>query len=315
MSVSQDVLGEIASYVSEARLTEARSELNIQALSLSYDIAASHWFLQHVLSNAYNLEGITEHNDNRVEALYVLVKDDVTYVVRAVAIKSGKRIILAEYLAPQEAWENERVLSTQAMQGFDLLNKDDSYVQALKNFKFLDVAEFSYPERWEIRTPTIRSTDRMEAKILNVNRTMKVLNGQIEVYVVSAAIVDSLEEELLRLKEVLTQKQLDLGELIETHPDFKFDENMKFGIVEAYEANNKDLKLIEYELWIAIMSSDTNYYFIPLLTPRRTEEFTTWSRNIGDFRIVVENMKPIVNKPALEQWQPQGGKTAAGASQ
>lgn len=115
LGVSQDVLGEVAAYVSPPRVDDARSEFRIQALSLSYDIAASHWFLQYVLSNAYNLEGVKEHNESRVEGLYVVVKDDTTFVVRAVAIKNGKRIILAEFFVPQGQWQEERVLQAQGM--------------------------------------------------------------------------------------------------------------------------------------------------------------------------------------------------------
>ncbi|MCD8496927.1 MAG: hypothetical protein LRZ85_01855 [Alphaproteobacteria bacterium] len=300
LGVNQDVLGEIAAYVSPPRLEDARSEFKVQSLSLSYDIAASHWFLQHVLSNAYNLEGIKEHNERRVEAVYVVVRDDTTFVVRAVAIKNGKRIILAEFFVPQGQWQDERVLAAQGMSSFDLMNTDKSYVQKIKNYKFLDIAEFSYPDRWELRTPTIKTTERMQARLLNANRDLKILNGQIEIYVVSAGVVESLEDELLNFKKILTQKGLQLGKLIDVSQDFGFDESMKFGVVESYVATNDDKNLLEYELWLAVMASESYYYFIPMVTPMRTEDFMNWSRNVGDFRIVVANTKPIVDKPGME---------------
>lgn len=301
LGVNRDVLGEVAAYVSAPRMEDERSEFRIQALSLSYDVAAAHWFLQHILSNAYNLEGIKEHNERRVEGLYVVVRDDTTFVVRAVAIKNGKRIILAEFFVPQDQWETERVLAAQGMSGFDLMNLDKSYVQPVKNYKFLDIAEFSFPERWELRTPTIRSTDRMQARLLNANRELKILNGQIEVYVVAAGVVESLEAELVNFKQILTKKGLKLGKLIEVWQDFGFDEKMKFGVVESYIASNEDKNMLEYELWIAIMSSDNYYFFVPMITPMRTEDFMNWSRNIGDFRIVVENTRPITDKPGFEE--------------
>lgn len=301
LGVNQDLLGEVAAYVSPPRIEDARSEFRMQSLSLSHDIAASHWFLQYVLSNAYNLEGIKEHNESRVEGLYVVVRDDTTFVVRAVAIKNGKRIILAEFFVPQAQWEAERVFQAQGMAGFELLHADNSYVQPIKNYKFLDIAEFSYPERWELRTPTIKSTERMQAKLINANRDLKILNGQIEVYVVSAAIVESLEDELLNFKKILTQKGLNLGKLIEVPQDFKFDKTMKFGVVESYAATNTEANMLEYELWLAVMSSESYYYFIPMITPMRTEDFMNWSRNVGDFRIVVENTKPITDKPGIEK--------------
>lgn len=299
LGVNRDVLGEVAAYVSPPRIEDARSEFRIQALSLSYDVAASHWFLQHILSNAYNLEGIKEHNEKRVEGLYVVVRDDTTFVVRAVAIKNGKRIILAEFFVPQDQWEAERILAAQGMAGFDLMNADKSYVQPIKNYKFLDIAEFSFPDRWELRTPTIRSTDRMQARLLNANRELKILNGQIEVYVVQAGVVESLEDELVNFKEILTKKGLKLGKLIDVSQDFSFDEKMKFGVVESYRATNEEKKMLEYELWIAIMSSDNYYFFVPMITPMRTEDFMNWSRNVGDFRIVVEQTRPITDKPGM----------------
>lgn len=299
LGVNQDVLGEIAAYVSPPRLEEARSEFKVQSLSLSYDIAASHWFLQHVLSNAYNLEGIKEHNEKRVEGLYVVVRNDTTFVVRAVAIKNGRRIILAEFFVPQGEWEAERVLQAQGMASFELMNADDSYVQNIKNYKFLDIAEFSYPERWELRTPTIKSTERMQARMINANRELKILNGQVEVYVVAAGVVESLEDELLNFKKLLEQKGLKLGKLIDVSQDFKFDPAMKFGVVESYIASNDEKNLLEYELWLAVMSSDSYYYFVPMITPMRTQDFNNWTRNVGDFRIVVAGTRPITEKPGM----------------
>lgn len=299
LGVNQDVLGEIAAYVSPPRIEEARSEFRVLSLSLSYDIAASHWFLQHVLSNAYNLEGIKEHNEKRVEGLYVVVRNDTTFVVRAVAIKNGRRIILAEFFVPQGEWEAERVLQAQGMASFELMNADESYVQAVKTYKFLDIAEFSYPQRWELRTPTIKSTERMQARMISANRDLKILNGQIEVYVVSAGVVESLEDELLNFKKLLEQKGLKLGKLIEVPQDFKFDPTMKFGVVESYIASNDEKNLLEYELWLAVMSSESYYYFVPMITPMRTQDFNNWSRNVGDFRIVAAHTRPILDKPGM----------------
>lgn len=299
LAVNQDILGEIAAYVSPPRIEEARSEFKVQSLALSYDIAASHWFLQHVLSNAYNLEGIKEHNEKRVEGLYVVVRDDTTFMVRAVAIKNGKRIILAEFFVPQSEWSAEKVLQAQGMASFDLMNADTSFVQPTKNYKFLDIAEFSYPERWELRSPTIKTTDRMNARLLNANRDLGILNGQIEIYVVSAAVVQSLEDEILNFKKVLTQKGLELGKLIDVSQDFGFDPTMKFGVVESYAASSKEKHKLEYELWLAVMASDSYYFFIPMITPMRTEDFMNWSRNVGDFRIAVGTTKPITDKPGM----------------
>lgn len=299
LGVNQDILGEIAAYVSPPRIEEARSEFKVQSLALSYDIAASHWFLQHVLSNAYNLEGIKEHNEKRVEGLYVVVRDDTTFVVRAVAIKNGKRIILAEFFVPQTQWDAEKLLQAQGMASFELMNADTSFVQPIKNYKFLDISEFSYPERWELRSPTIKTTDRMNARLLNANRELKILNGQIEVYVVSAGVVESLEDELLNFKKILTSKGLELGKLIDVSQDFGFDPTMKFGVVESYVATSKEKHKLEYELWLAVMASESHYYFIPMITPMRTEDFMNWSRNVGDFRIVVGTAKPITDKPGM----------------
>lgn len=186
---------------------------------------------------------------------------------------------------------------------FQLLNADKSYVQKTKTYKFLDISQFSYPGRWELRTPTIKSTERMQARLINANRDFKVLNGQIEVYMVAASVVETLEDELLNFKKIIEKKGLRLGKLINVPQDFKFDPSMKFGVVESYAATNDEANMLEYELWLAIMSDNTYYYFIPMITPMRTEDFLTWARNVGDFRIVVETTKPVTDKPGLEKFK------------
>ncbi|GJL84917.1 MAG: hypothetical protein DHS20C02_06920 [Micavibrio sp.] len=290
-SVSNRVLGEVARYRGPPSL-HARSRMTIEALDLEYQISAVQWFLQHVLSNGYTLQGMKVYDDRRVEGLLVMIENDTSYVVRVVARINGKRMILAKYYMEDSQWAVEQGMQAAAMRSFKLNSDKVEIIEDMALFQFLDIAEFKYPKSWKLRAPPLRSIDRMSVSLSNLTRG-RTLNGLMELYLVSSFVSETLPDEIERFKKQLEEKGLVFGEKLEKREGYKFNESMEFGLVDVYTATDAKNKVLEYEIWLTMMSSGGYYYFLTLLTPGRDEDFFVWSRNTETYKLVIESVAPL----------------------
>lgn len=290
-SSDSHLLAEIARYNGPVGL-EARSRFTVDILDLQYQVSAQQWILQHVLANGYNLQGIRVHNTRKVEALLVMVDRDASYIVRAVAQINGKKMIFAQYAIADTHWATEQGMQAAAINSFALKTDKKEIIEEMILFQFLDIAEFMYPVSWTLRAPPLNSIDRMSAKVSNLNEDQSV-NGQMEMDLVSSEVTKSLSDEIENYKKAFDKKGLVLGEEIEKREDFKFNENMEFAFLNVYSATDKESKMLDYEIWIAMMSANGFYYFVTLLTPARDADFFVWSRNTETYRVVVESVKPL----------------------
>lgn len=179
-----------------------------------------------------------------------------------------------------------------AINSFALKTDKKEIIEDMLLFQFLDIAEFMYPASWTLRAPPLNSIDRMSAKVSNMNEDQSV-NGQMEMDLVSSDVTKSLSDEIENYKSAFSKKGLILGEEIEKRDDFKFNENMEFAFLNVYAATDKESKMVDYEVWIAMMSANGFYYFVTLLTPARNADFFVWSRNTETYRVVVESVKPL----------------------
>lgn len=300
--LSNRLMGEIAQFFGPPKMY-LRSRFTIEALGLNYQLTAEQWFLQHVMANGYTMQGMKTISDHRVEALFVLVQGDTTYVVRAVAEINGKRVVLAQYYLPSQYWNDEKIMQAQVMKSFALTKPDTEFVEKMQVYQFLDVAEFKYPTSWVIRADPVRSIDRMSVEVRNVVSKDHVvlkkdkdkplqLNGKIEIALVSSFVVDDLESELDKFKKDLTKTGLILGDFIEDRDDFTYDDAVEFGSTKVYKAFDEQKTLLDYELWLTVMSSGSYYYFVTLLTPSRDASYFIWSRNTQTYKLITSLIEP-----------------------
>lgn len=309
-TLSDKLLGEIAVFYGPPKMY-TRSRFTIEALALEYQLTAEQWFIQHLLRNGYTVQGMEVVNDKRVEALFFVVEKDVTYVVRAVAEINGKRAVLAQYFLPTQYWNDEKIMQSEVTKSFRLLKPDVEDAEDMQAFYILDIAEFLYPSSWELKTEQIRSIDRLEVEIRSSAKKKRIkrrddwkksraqreqeqdertLHGRINVQLVSNFVVESLEEEISKLKTKVLGTSLVTGNLIETQDSFIYDDAISFGETNVYEAVDEDNALLEYEIWFTVMGAGDYYYFITLLTPSRDDDFFVWSRNTQTYKFVVENL-------------------------
>jgi hypothetical protein len=286
----KNLLGDIAHYFGPAAL-DARSYMLIQATELGYDVTARNWMLNYVLSRGYTMQGMRVISDKRVEAMFILLDHDISYVVRAVAEINGSRMILVLYYVPEVRWNDEKAMQALATKTFTFTQPEKARVEAVRNYAFLDLLRFDYPSSWRLQAPNILSTESMSAKIINSNDNT-TLNGQIDVNIVSTELDTTLPEEIKKIQKGMDDKGLVIGKLIEQPKDYKPQPQVYYSRIEMYQANDKNKELVDYEYWIAVMIENRYYYIVTMLSPSRSSDFFVWARNSEAFRTVVESLKP-----------------------
>lgn len=291
--LSNRVLTELVRYNSPARMTSDRSYFSVQALLLDTQITTIQWFLPWAQERGLTLEGFRKNDDGSIDAMYVVLQGDTTYLVRMKAQINGKNMIVVEYYSPSDVWQDEKRLQASVLHSFKLTNQKTQLIETMETHTFLDLAEFSYPVSWHLQAQPVRSADHMAARIIK-NSPTRALNGQIDVNLVSQVVVESLPDEIEKFKKDLEVTGLLLNEKIEKKTDYNLDESVKFALVESYKATDSRKRLVGYELWLAVMSAGDYYYFITLLTPSRDDDYAVWAYNSEIFRVVLESVKPRI---------------------
>lgn len=298
VNLSNKILGEVDRYYAPPRLGE-RSHFTIQAVELEYRLTAEQWMALLVLENSYTLEGMKVVGDNRVEIIYVVVDRGQSYVVTATAIVSGPRVIFAKYVAPADVWGEERSAAYRVIQSFELLNIDDSKVEALTSHQFLDIAEMEYPVSWRLVTKPLKSAEEMSVDLLNITSinsfsTTQILKGKMEVHLIADYAIDDIEKDIVAFKDKVKIEKLTIEGQIEEIEDFVIDESMDLIEVKVFEAVSGAGSIVDYEFWMAVMYADDYYYFITLLTPARDSDYLSWARNTQTLRVVSETIAPLI---------------------
>jgi len=285
---TQNILGTVARYFSPPN-QHLRSFFELEVAELTYEIEARNWFINYVISKGYTLEQVGAEGNRSVEAIYVEVKGDITYIVRVKAIINGPRMVMAHYYLPMELYNEERTQQAQVIKSFELTNRHEVGVEELDIYGFLDQSFFEYPVSWKLSAPYVKSIDRMRAMLHHSTRIGK-LDGQINIYLANRMTETTRAKEINIYKEKLEIENYDLGGFLE-QPQFRFHPDMHFGITQVYAMEPQRQDMIDYELWVSMAEGEEYIYVMSLLTPARTEEFYTWARNVEAYKILVRGMR------------------------
>lgn len=289
-ATTTNILSEVARFYGPSFL-DSRTYFKINFSSLQQAITAENWFLNYAQQNSYPLQFMTVISEKKVEAFYVMVEGDTSYVVRSIAEINGNMVALLTYAAPEQKWRDESAMQDHVLRSFAFKEKVERQVEERRTYAFLDLLRFDYPASWRLLAPNIYSIEAMDAKIIN-SIDEKTVNGEIDVHVVSTELDTTLAEEVKTLQTAFEERGLFIGKMIEQPSKFKMNENIYFSRIEVYEANNKDKTLIDHEYWIGILIEDRYFYIVTMLTPARTSNFYVWATNAEAFETVVESLRP-----------------------
>lgn len=286
--LSKRVLGQLARYQSPPK-QHLRSFFTLEALHLTYEIGARNWFINYVLTNGLALEQVGVENKKQVEAIYVEVRGDMTYIVRVKVILNGPRMVVARYFVPQELYEEEYIQQAQVIDSFTLTNREEIGVEKLQIYGFLDQSFFDYPVSWTFNAPLVRSIDRMKAMLYH-STTIDKLDGQINIYLTNKMTDTTRAKEVAFYREKFHIENYKLGGFIES-PHMEYHTDMSFGTTQVYEMVPQVANMFDYELWVSVMEGAEYFYIVSLLSPARHEEFYTWARNVEAYKLVVKGMR------------------------
>ncbi len=287
-SLSQSILGLVAKYSSPPR-QYLRSFFTLEVIELTYEIGARNWFINYILSNGMTLEQVGAEHHNQVEAIYLEVKGDITYIVRIKAIKNGPRLVFARHYLPQELYADEHIQQAQIIDSFKLINRQQTGIEKLELHGFLNQSYFDYPDSWTLRAPLIRSISKMSASLYH-SRVKGKLDGQIKIFLTNKTTGESRGEAFKFYKDKLEVDDYSLGRFIEAKT-MNYHSDMSFGVTQVYEMKPNKNNMLNYELWVSVMESAGYYYIISLLTPARTDEYYTWSRNEAAYKIILKGIR------------------------
>jgi len=298
-SLSDRVLGTVARYTSPAR-QYLRSFFSVDVMELPNEIGARNWFINYVLSNGMSLEQVGTEHHNEVEALYIEVQGDITYVVRVKAIKNGPRMIFARHYLPQELYNEGYIEQAQIINSFHLINYEDTGVEPLRLHGFLDQTYFNYPESWQLKASNVKSINRMNALLFHSSTNNK-LDGQMNIYLTNKSLGETRSEALNYYQDKFKIEGYTLDQYIGDVP-VQYHSDMKFGLTQMYTLKPRNIDMIDYELWVSFSESDGYYYIITLMTPARNADFYTWARNEAAFKIVLNNIRQYDDNVDLYQF-------------
>lgn len=285
----QNVLGIVASYVSPPK-NYLRSLFTVEAVELTHEINARNWFIHYILKSGLSIEQVGLEKDGQVEAIYIEIQGDITYVVRVKSIINGPRMVLARHYVPVDLYKEENVQQAQIINSFELTNRQDINIEPLKIHGFLDQSFFSYPTSWTLNAPSVRSIDRMNAQLFHRKENGKMA-GQINLFLINKTLGTSRSQEINYYKDQFKLPNYKIDKLIEKvktpyHPD------MKFGVTQAYLMRATETRLLDYELWVSVLENDQYIYLVTLFTPSRNDDFYTWARNSQTFKLLLSNIRP-----------------------
>ena len=276
-----------------------RSRIEVQALDLDSNLTAEQWYLRYILEGGYTLESFVTHSDNKIESLMVTMEKDYSYYVRTIVAFNGDKAIMVKYYVPIHYIQDQAVSQAQVLKSFSLRNSLPRTDIETQSYRFLDIAELRYPEDWKVYSKPLRTVDRIDVTIVNVNKLAghfasarsSVTDGKLEVKLVAAAVQDSLIDEIRVYKQKIESSGILIGDKISTGGVMNYNKDINFGITEVYIGIDSANSLSEYEYWFTVMVGGNYYYFLTLLTPSRNENFAVWADNTQSYKNIVESFR------------------------
>lgn len=287
------LLGVLAYFVSPSTL-DLRSSFRIKAQKLAHMMNVRDWVRQYALANRYTLQALSEYDDNRAEALYVVQDMDVSYVIRMVAIINGPRVVIAEYWVPNEFYQLQKDGQIWSITTFHLKYKDESPKEDIKQFNFFDIASVDYPASWELQKGNIESLDLMDASIMNVQASTRrmdsLLMGRVDIFLIADNQNFTMQSAYEHIGKKIEADQLVIGEEIGKFEPALNLNNLKLEQSRVFKINNAEDTYQDYQYWVTAMKGKNYHFFVCLLMPPKSYSFYNWARNINAYEFVIQHV-------------------------
>lgn len=299
IKLNDNILSEIAEYYGPA-IDGRRSSIRISAMKMADVTSLEHWYVNYVVINAYTLQGYNKLSDNRIEGLYVVLDNGVSFVVRTAVVLNGGFLTIAEYKVPIEFYRRDKDIQIHTINSFNSKNLYEGSIIDSVNYPFLDIANVNYPVSWYTKRASIESLDYMHLLIafgsaqMNKNRKhndIVSMRGRIDIKVFSK-ISDPDPYIIFNKTHMFFEDQ---GFMIDVSDnDLVIDditEGFKITHSELLFLNHEKGSFMDYELWDVIVESEDYLFLFNMVTPAREDDFEAWSRNYGALKYVVRSLR------------------------
>lgn len=318
--ISEKLTSKIAIFYGKPTIT-GQERLEIKAQRLSFDMRAEEWFLQHLMTTGNTTEGYIYHDKTRVEALMLVMEEDISYVLRTVAQINGEYVFLLEYYIPVDMWDQYAGQQERVVQSFKMLNPVVRSVVKTEQYQILDLCRVDFPAYWEEKPDSLTNVERLGVKFFSYvalsekdkRKVKPKINGKIEVLLIASWSTPSLIEEIEQYKKQSESNNLLIGKKIENIDDIIYNKNVTYGVTEAYKIISNDNSK-NYEYWITVLIAGNYYYIVSLTSPSREDDYKTWVKNTQSYRILIKNIAPILKANAVKKDNTENTEIQAGQS-
>lgn len=275
----------------------ARPYFAIRSIALDHEITAKSWLVGYMFENAYNLRSLREYSFTDVEATYVTYDKLVTYVTWARATVLGPRVILAEYHVPSDIWMRDKDWQVRSMESYKLDGKDETRIEQLRAFAFLDVATFQYPQSWVLFRNIIRSPDYFRVALFNTSDTNP--NTQITVQATrigggtDTVMMKDEEQKFLDKQGYYLRKSLPAPNFVPPKPTIQNLRNLVYTVSAKprnYQSAEDERLRQSREYWITTFDSGATSYVVSMVVPARDSIYQDWARGTRAYQMVVETL-------------------------
>ena len=298
-SLSKTVPDIIARYIGPP-VNFRRSYVTVEGQGIDHEISMKDWFVNFIVRGGYALSAITEISAQEIEALYIHVNAEDTYVVRARVMVNGPRVILIRHYLPQENYEAEKEIQAHIVNSFRLASGRNERIEKQVEQGFLDQSYFNYPASWNLKERDTLTIERMSALLYQTkeiedeqNPLQKIevtLDGHIRVNVISRLLGTTPAQEIVKFRDEFKIPDYKIGALVGDIPH-KFHESIAKGRVQSYKLVPQKPGMKYYELAVGILEGADYIYITSLVTPSREQDYYSWAKNMEAFRIVNESVR------------------------
>ena len=297
--LDNNLLLELASFYGKpSPFGRARVEVNV--LKMEGYLTVEQWYLKHVLASGFTVEGFTVHDKNKVESLMVHLEEDRSYYLRSVISLNGDVIVMVQFYVPIAFYKDMASMQAQILESFEFDEKVEREIESLGSYRFLDVAEISFPDTWNVFSVPLRNVDRMKVSLLNMsfggnsqNKRSGITEGRVDVRVISNALGTTLGDEIKTFKKTLESEGMLVGDELPSEDEFSYDDSLSFHVDEVYEAMDSANNMGRYEIWFNVMVGGNYYFIVTMLTPSRNDRFAIWAENAQAYKIMISNFKAM----------------------
>lgn len=310
------VLTNVARFFGPA-VVDALPYVWVEAMRVKTEVSAADLAQSYFIKRAINPESLHVVDDNRVDTLFVDVRDQNTYAVRGLFLLNGDNLVLMTFGVPIESYAEYKDMMGLTVKSFALLNPVNRVIEPRETAKLLNVLSYRYFSSWQI-VPQLRSTTLQAATELhNVadNGNLKGLvfiqawrkNSQFSDDKAEKALNDRLAQSNLYLREVINEKseltsdfkqkfkrsqQKVMAAIVGSKADTQIEQ---FGIVR------KEENLSRQEVWITTLDNDFYVVNVVLVTPPQASGFMTWAENVNAYKFLlsslnVRSLQPVVGE-------------------